>query len=363
MKRLIHNWISYIALMIVTLLFTIYFRQSFFVVLFLLLCFLPAISFFMCKYAFSKITIILSSKTHMADKPAVIPLKLTIVNDTFIPLSHFELTFHISSCFYPKKQLEKLVLPAYAKKHSTSLFPISYKKAGCYQTKLLEVAAYDFLGLFYFSRPYSQQTEVHIMPAAVGEIPYHTSIYGEGFDEYEENSLKGNISSNVTDVREYRPGDRLQKIHWKLTAKSDNLMVKENEATTSNRFFLLVELYSPISHSGTQLPSFSKDLQKEFGKEEEADFLDRAMDYTFMLGKELLLAGESFFLSCYSVKKQDFPTFFIRNSEDFYQALTQIFYESTYPEENLGKTIYERSKLNQGTLLHITHKGVQDALS
>lgn len=348
MKRLIKNWISYIMLMIVTLLFTIYYRQSFFLVLFLLLCFLPVISYFLCSYGFKHITVTLASKAYIADKPATLPLLVTIANESHIPFTHFEITLHSFCCFYPKEQLEKLVLPAYAKKNSTSSFPITYKKSGCYQTKLLEIATYDFLQLFYFSRPCSTQTEVQIMPVSTGEISYHSTIYGEGFDEYEETSLKGNVSSNVTDVREYRPGDRLQKIHWKLSAKSDDLMVKENEATTSNRFFLLTELYSP-----KVLPSDSKD----------PDLLDKTIDYAFMLGKELLQAGESFFLSCYSIKRSDFSTFFIRNREEFLLALSQIFYEGTYQEENLGRTIYERSQLNQGTLLHITHKGVEDVVS
>lgn len=348
MRILIQNWISYIMLMVVTLLFTVYYRQSFFLVLFLLLCFLPVISYFTCSYGFKHITVSLASKAYMADKPATLPLFVTIENESHIPFTHFEITLHSFCCFYPKHQQEKLVLPAYAKKHSVNSFPITYKKSGCYQTKLLEIVSYDFLQLFRYSRPCSAQTEVQIMPTATGEISYYNKISGEGFDEYEETSLKGNVSSNVTDVREYRPGDRLQKIHWKLSAKSDSLMVKENEATTSNRFFLLAELYSP-----DLLSSDPKD----------ADLLDRTIDYAFILGNELLTAGESFFLSCYSIKRNDFSTFFVRSKDEFLLAFSQLFYESTYQVENLGRSIYEKSQLNQGTLLHITHKGVEDVLS
>lgn len=335
-------------LSVATLLFTIYYRQSFFLVLFLLLCFLPVISYFTCSYGFKHINVSLASKAYIADKPATLPLFVTIENESHIPFTHFEVTLHSFCCFYPKPQLERLVLPAYAKKHSVNSFPITYKKSGCYQTRLLEITTYDFLQLFRYSRPCSAQTEVQIMPTATGEVSYHNRIYSEGFDEYEETSLKGNVSSNVTDVREYRPGDRLQKIHWKLSAKSDDLMVKENEATTSNRFFLLAELYSPDV------------LSSEPG---DYDLLDKTIDYAFMLGNELLMAGESFFLSCYSIKRSDFSTFFVRNKDEFLLAFSQLFYESTYQVENLGRTIYEKSQLNQGTLLHITHKGVEDVLS
>lgn len=347
MKRLIPNWISYIVLTILTLLFTIYYRQSFFLVLLLLLCFLPVVSYGLCRYGFNRLTVSLASKAYMADKPATLPLFLTIKNHSPIPFSHFEIDLHISSFFYKKESREKLVLPAYAKKHTTNEFPIAYEKSGCYQARVYSVSTYDFLQLFYFSKPCDVRCEVQIMPRATGEVSYHSAIYGEGFDEYEETSLKGNVSSNVTDVREYRPGDRFQKIHWKLSARTDNLMVKENEATTSNRFVVLTELYQP---------DFSTAPQSEH------NILDATLDYTFMLAKELLQAGESFFLTCYSIKRSDFASFFICTMDEFYLALSQIFYESTYNEANLGIHIYEKTKLNQGTVLHVTHEGVKDVL-
>lgn len=351
MKRLIPNWISYIVLTTVTLLFTIYFRQSFFLVLLLLLCFLPVVSYGLCRYGFNRLTVLLASKAYTADKPATLPLLVTICNESPIPFSHFEITLHVSSFFYKKESREKLVLPAYANKRSTNAFPIHYEKSGCYQAKVLEIATYDFLQLFYFSKPCEARCEVQIMPRATGEVTYHSAIYGEGFDEYEETSLKGNVSSNVTDVREYRPGDRFQKIHWKLSARTEQLMVKENEATTSNRFVVLTELYQPkmASESQTEPPTLD-------------NALDTAFDYTFMLAKELLQAGESFFLTCYSIKRSDFASFFISTLEEFYLALSQIFYESTYTEPNLGISIYEKTKLNQGTVLHVTHEGVKDVL-
>ena len=44
---------------------------------------------------------------------------------------------------------------------------------------------------------------------------------------YDENS-PGYDNSELFQVREYRPGDRIQNIHWKLTAKQEELMVKEH---------------------------------------------------------------------------------------------------------------------------------------
>lgn len=41
----------------------------------------------------------------------------------------------------------------------------------------------------------------------------------QGMNEAEESRKKGHDFSEVVDVREYQPGDKLQNIHWKLSAK------------------------------------------------------------------------------------------------------------------------------------------------
>lgn len=46
----------------------------------------------------------------------------------------------------------------------------------------------------------------------------------ESYDDFQP----GTDVSQIFDVREYRPGDRLQRIHWKLSAKSDGLLVRED---------------------------------------------------------------------------------------------------------------------------------------
>ena len=175
-------------------------------------------------------------------------------------------------------------------------------------------------------------------------------MYTEGFDEFEESEKKGNVSSNVTDVREYRPGDRLQKIHWKLSSKIDKLMVKENEATSTNQFFMLLELYQPSREDCAADPALNA-------------ILDTALEQAQSLALELIEAQEIFVFAFYSVGKEDFVMSTIRCQDDFTEALSECFYEKAYDTENLALDIYERSGLSKGTLLHITHKGVDDVIA
>ena len=58
-----------------------------------------------------------------------------------------------------------------------------------------------------------------------------------GMSESEESQAKGNDFAEITDVREYRPGDRIKDIHWKLSAKKETLMVKERTSVAQSQVY------------------------------------------------------------------------------------------------------------------------------
>ena len=48
-------------------------------------------------------------------------------------------------------------------------------------------------------------------------------------EEDAENSLTGELSREIRQIREYAPGDKLRDMHWKQTARLDEPMVREVE--------------------------------------------------------------------------------------------------------------------------------------
>ena len=85
---------------------------------------------------------------------------------------------------------------------------------------------------------------------AVGMIapnifPMETQIaYGESTNmDSDEYSMKkaGYDPSETFAIREYQPGDRIRQIHWKLTEKFDNLMVRDYGLPIQNTILLLLE--------------------------------------------------------------------------------------------------------------------------
>ena len=61
-------------------------------------------------------------------------------------------------------------------------------------------------------------------------------------DDYSKTS-KGDDPSEIFDIHEYHDGDKINRIHWKLTAKQDKTMVKDYSLPISNSIVLMADLH------------------------------------------------------------------------------------------------------------------------
>ena len=63
-----------------------------------------------------------------------------------------------------------------------------------------------------------------------------------------------NVSPNVSTVREYAPGDSMNRIHWRSTARTGRLMVKEFELDPSAEIYLVLDMQERAVVRVPQLP-------------------------------------------------------------------------------------------------------------
>ncbi len=342
MGKQIRNIIGYLIVAFLLLLCVFFYRQAFLVVLFLLVLLLPPVSYVLCRRSFEKLTAELDFSAAEAEKNLEVTLTIGFTNPTKFPLLHVECPLHISSPYYGSRPDTTYVLPAPAGSGDALSLPLNFHYCGLYQAEMTTVKAYDLLHFVAFSKEVDLRTQTMVFPTEKVEVSYHPSFYAEGFDEYETSLQTGNVSSNVTDIREYRPGDRLQRIHWKLSAKIDKLMVKENEAAASHQFYVLLELYRPAEHP---------------------EYLDAAVNYAYGVGEELLEHRENSFFGFYSGARREFVSHPVRSEEDLKQALREAYYEKPYTTANLALRMYQDSGMQKGTLIQVTHEGVMDEVS
>ena len=134
-------------------------------------------------------------------------------------------------------------VPVHAGKGYTLTLPVVATYPGLLKISVSRVYIKDLMGFFRLKKNVEQTAELSILPRAVTDIAYEKTALEQGMLESEESSKRGNDFSDVQEVREYIPGDKLMSIHWKLSAKRDILMVKDRVSMSDHQLVIVPELF------------------------------------------------------------------------------------------------------------------------
>ena len=117
--------------------------------------------------------------------------------------------------------------------------PLHTELCGQLHCKVLRCECRDILGIFYIRKKTPRSVRCTVLPEIVPpdkpldiEQALETRVnlkpkYGGGYSEEH-------------DLREYRPGDTVNSIHWKLSSKTDAVIVREPLIQENNEIYLLL---------------------------------------------------------------------------------------------------------------------------
>src|SRR5579872_2072763 len=115
------------------------------------------------------------------------------------------------------------------------------------------VTSGDPFGIFHTSRKLADATSIVVYPKAV-PLPRFGRVPGE----LPGGSLQGQrvqfTTPNVSSVRDYRPGDAFNRIHWPTSARTNKLMVREFELDPTADVWIVLDLDAE-AHAGSGLES------------------------------------------------------------------------------------------------------------
>ena len=112
--------------------------------------------------------------------------------------------------------------------------------ATCFFDKA-SIRIYDPLGMLYITKKVPLQVRLDIMPEV---HPIHVAVSDQvhhfvGDSDIYDNFRPGDDASEIFRIREYRSGDSLRNIHWKLSAKKEEWLVRENSRQLSCAVILI----------------------------------------------------------------------------------------------------------------------------
>ena len=168
---------------------------------------------------------------------------------------------------------------------------------------------YDVFGFCRVSFPQDKKHHVVIYPH---KIPMEL-LYNELSKPYENGLLqyqykKGPDMSEIFDLKQYYPGDDIRHVHWKLTAKTRQMLLKEGTHNSSFETVLLVDI---------GLNDQNEEVDKKV--------LSKALSFAMSMSEELLLKNIGHYVALY-----DHGSFYwleMNNVQDYYTTLEQWFYK------------------------------------
>lgn len=238
--------IAYCSTLAAVILFYLFFNGylSFFTLVFVIL--LPFVSWLLTLLAVRKVTVQLEMESPVANKKEDFILHIQTKNTSIFPVARARMKFSCINSLCGEKQSETLFFPINANSELTVVHPMQSEYCGKITVELTQIKYYDYLGIFTVKQKLSLCTEVFVMPKmqfidAQIDTAANNSVESSTYSK----SKPGDDPSEIFDIRPFRSGDRLRSIHWKLSSKLDELMVKEFSLPMDNEVLLLTELLAP----------------------------------------------------------------------------------------------------------------------
>lgn len=304
----------------------IFFEQPVLLMLLAPLLLLPALEIPLFLKQYKRLSFKITSSVSSVVKGNSVPITFIIDNPGFFPFLNCQAECYVNNLFYPENKQSIISFPAEIRQETENT--VNLQNIGCGMTSFRcdNIMLTDNLHFITITIPFSKRIDIPVLPMEreIGNLPQNTP--NDGLEEYEESSLKGNVSSDIKEIREYHSGDRIQRIHWKLSAKLDELFVKEMAHTSILSMIIL--------------PKFTQNN------------IEDTLSTLFSLSKQLIQAEERFEICLYNHSACDFQYFTISDEEELTQAFFQSYYLPLYETEE-AMTFYQASAQKEGTIIQV----------
>lgn len=238
--------IIYILLIIICTFFYVLYIWDFSLVLLVTLCAIPVIMFILLFITKRLISAELKIKDTAVAKNEAFDVQLSISNRSFFPIGKAEAVIEYYNVFSNQINDIHLHFPIQSRNSHCLTFQLSSKFCGIIKLKCAYIAIYDPLRIFKFKICRNISNSTIILPEGYDISAFIADIDRES-DESElfSESRAGDDPSEVFDLREYYPGDKINRIHWKLSSKKENWIIREFSLPVDSPTLIFLNLYCP----------------------------------------------------------------------------------------------------------------------
>lgn len=251
-----------------------------------------------------------------------------------------KLAIKLENLFFKTMGKQVISVPLHAMKGYSLKLPIVATYPGIVKLSVCDIKIKDLLGFCFFRKTCEEFAEITVMPENLGRIPFDMVGLEQGMLESEESTKRGNDFSDVQEIREYIPGDKLMSIHWKLSAKRDILMVKDRVSMSDKQLVVVPELC---------------------GSDRQA--LNVILSATYSAILQMINSSTTVRLVYWSTLRYEYVDKRIDYAEDVRSAFAEMFYENTYASMDEAAIHMPMVYPEVKAYLHVTYDGSKAVLN
>lgn len=254
-----------------------------------------------------------------------VTIRVRVNNRSVLPVSKMRYEIATRNLLLPGSTRQKMYGELLSPGKNSLSFSAVPLEPGNYEVELKAVYIYNMTGTFFVKKRIKKSAFLQVNPkltsAGVSLTEVVKNFYGES-DIY--NDLRPGIDPGETfRIREFKDGDKLQRIHWKLSVKMDEMMVKENSDPKSAPVVIFLNYEVPSSKKINTVEAF--------------------LGVGFGLSFSLMDAGCVHFVSWYSGTRKDVVRVRVYDEESFYFMMAAFLSDSyERPQEQLADLYGDR---------------------
>lgn len=275
-----------------------------FLILFLLL-YLPA-AFLTGRYTGKKLKYRFYGPSQGAKKENA-GFTLQIKNSSLLPVIRCRLWISAENVLTGEKTVQEQSAALAPRGVCRLSFGVTDRYCGQIRVKLERVLVQDPLGICSREEKADAGVEYYVMPA-VGEIPPDPeSVSHYDMESYRYSAeRKGSDPSETFGLRSYLPGDSMKAIHWKLSGKLDDLIVREPGLPIDNSLMMILDKRLPADGSVS------------------AELIDRTTELFAALSHGAARQEISHTAGWYNAAGGRFAAFQIESGDDMFRMLPEL---------------------------------------
>ena len=223
------NILIYLAAVLATAYFAIMYRSTVLVTFLTGEILLLPLLFLLLYLSARKIKVGLRIPIPVAEAGDEIRAEILVENESVFPVTGLDVWVEYRNLFLEEEGILRIRGGADSKGRARLVCSVRSDICGCLEFSIKKIRIYDYLRIFFLPVRQRAAAQAVVLPhfyETRAELSLRTREFAGDGEAYDQNR-GGDDVSEVFQLREYRPGDRIQQVHWKLSALSGELAVKE----------------------------------------------------------------------------------------------------------------------------------------